>query len=79
MRIVINCNKGSVLTHDFHYSVSQEGSAALQVPKAFDVQWPDVGCGVAVGHPLSQVPRHQNTENAVCAPVLCNQNIFCSQ
>lgn len=56
-----------LLTHDLHHSVSQEGSAALQVAEALDVQWPHVGGGVAVGHPLGQVPESQSTRHAVCA------------
>lgn len=48
-----------VLTHDFHHSVPEEGSAALQVAESFDVQQPDVGSGVTVGHPLCQVPADQ--------------------
>lgn len=56
-----------LLTHDFHYSVSQKGSAALQVAKAFDVQWPDIGSRVAIGHPLCQVPRQQTTRHVLCA------------
>lgn len=54
-------NYQELLTHDFHYSVSQEGSAALQVSKAFDVQWPDIGSWVAIGHPICQVPGHKTT------------------
>lgn len=50
----------SLLTHDFHDSVSQEGSTALQVAEAFDIQRPHVGGGVAVGHPLCQVPAQQH-------------------
>lgn len=57
----------SLLTHDFHNSVSQEGSAALQVAKAFDVQWPDISSRVTIGHPLCQVPGYQITQHAICA------------
>lgn len=48
-----------LLTHDLHHSVSQEGSTALQVAKAFDVQRPHVSGGIAVGHPLCQIPDEQ--------------------
>lgn len=73
-KIVFRCTKhikysikSSLLTHNFHYSVSQEGSAALKVAKAFDVQWPDIGSGIAIGHPLCQVPRYQIPQHAMCA------------
>lgn len=52
----------SLLTHDFHDSVSQEGSTALQVAEAFDIQRPHVGGGVAVGHPLCQVPAQKHSK-----------------
>ena len=44
------------LTHDLHDTVAQEGSAALEGSKPLQVQFPDVFRGVAVHHPLSEVP-----------------------
>lgn len=56
-----------LLTHDLHHSVSQEGSTALQVAEAFDVQRPHVSGGIAVRHPLCQIPEGQ-TELRVGPP-----------
>lgn len=50
----------SLLTHDFHDSVTQESSTALQVAEAFDIQRPHVGGGITIGHPLCQVPARQD-------------------
>lgn len=72
----------SLLTHDFHDSVSQEGSTALQVAEAFDIQRPHVGGGVAVGHPLCQVPAQQHGKRPLllhsqshltCMPCTCQR------
>ena len=50
-----NGDKAS-LTHDFHDTVAQEGPAALEGSKTLQVQFPDTFWGIAVHHPLSEVP-----------------------
>lgn len=53
--------EGGLLTRHLHDPVAQEGATALQVAKALDVQRPNVSCGVAIRHPLCQVPLRAKT------------------
>lgn len=44
-----------ILTHNLHHSMAQEGTAALEIAKAFDVQRPDTGTWISVSYPLCQI------------------------
>lgn len=68
------CDHNKLLTHDFHYSVSQEGATALQVAEAFDVQRPDIGGGVAISHPFCQIPGHRRIQGVTCVSFYHKQN-----
>lgn len=65
----VQSTKSSTLTHNFHYSMSQECSTALQAAKAFDVQWPDIGSRVTIGHPLGKIPREQTQQHTIITSI----------